>query len=208
MDKDIVLIGYSGHSYVVYDILTRMGRKISAYFDKRRADKNPFELEYLGGESEDNVIKKISGMDFFISIGDNNIRKIISENLSAKSFNPVNALDPSAIISNRSFIGVGVMVGAGAIINSMAVIGDGVICNTGVIVEHECKIGKFSHLAPGCILAGNVEVGENSFIGAGTVVKQNIKIGKSVIIGAGTVVIKDIPDNAKVVGNPERYLKS
>jgi sugar O-acyltransferase (sialic acid O-acetyltransferase NeuD family) len=206
LDKHVVLIGYSGHAYVVYDILSRMGKIVSAYCDKRQAEKNPFGLEYFGDESLDNVMKKASGLDFFISIGDNNIRKIIFENLSSKLLTSLNALDPSAIISNKCFMGAGVMIGAGAIINSMAEIGDGVICNTGVIVEHECKIGRFSHLAPGCILAGNVEVGENSFVGAGVVVKQNIKIGKNVIIGAGTIVIKDVPDGSKIAGNPQRFI--
>jgi sugar O-acyltransferase (sialic acid O-acetyltransferase NeuD family) len=206
LNKHVVLIGYSGHAYVVYDILSRMGRTVSAYFDKKEAERNPFGLEYFGDESLDNVMKRVPEMDFFISIGNNTIRKMIFESLSAKLLMPVNALDPSAIISNKCSIGVGVMVGAGAIINSMAEIGDGVICNTGVIVEHECKIGRFSHLAPGCILAGNVEVGEHSFVGAGAVVKQNIKIGKNAIIGAGTVVIKDVPDGSKLVGNPQRFI--
>jgi sugar O-acyltransferase (sialic acid O-acetyltransferase NeuD family) len=206
MNKDIILIGYSGHSYVVYDIFTRMGRKVTAYCDQIKNDKNPLKLEYLGDESPDNLIKRISGMDYFISIGDNKIRRIIFENLYGKLFKPVNGIDPSAIISKNSIIGCGVMIGAGVLINSMAEIEDAVICNTGVIIEHECKIGKFSHLAPGCILAGNVEVGENSFIGAGAVVRQNIKIGKNVIIGAGTIVVKDVPDGSKVVGNPQKFI--
>jgi sugar O-acyltransferase (sialic acid O-acetyltransferase NeuD family) len=206
MDKDIVLIGYSGHSYVAYDIFTRMGRKVAAYCDKKQSENNPFDLKYLGDESLVSLPDKLSGMDYFIPIGDNKTRKNISEHLSKKLAPPVNAIDPSAIISGKAFLGVGIMIGAGAIINSMAEIGDGMICNTGVIVEHECKIGKFAHLAPGCILAGNVEVGENTFIGAGTVIKQNIKIGKDVIIGAGAVIIKDVPDGSKVVGNPQRFI--
>jgi sugar O-acyltransferase (sialic acid O-acetyltransferase NeuD family) len=206
MNKDIVLIGYSGHSYVVYDIFTRMGRKVSAYCDKALAEKNPFELKYIGDESKENLIGRIAGMDYFISIGDNRNRRKIFEDFSGMLAPPVNAFDPSAIISNKCFMGVGIMVGAGTIINSIAVIEDGVICNTGVIIEHECKIGRFCHLAPGCILAGNVEVGENSFIGAGAVIKQNIKIGRNVIIGAGTVVIKNVPDGSKVVGNPQRFI--
>jgi sugar O-acyltransferase (sialic acid O-acetyltransferase NeuD family) len=207
MSRKVALIGYSGHSYVVYDILERMGKIVSGYFDRKAAMKNPFSLEYMGEENPDNIIAKLKELDYFISIGDNKIRGSIFENLSGKLPLPVNAIDPSAIISNKIIMGSGVMVGAGAILNSMAEIGDGVICNTGAIIEHECKIGRFAHLAPGCILAGNVEVGANTLIGAGVVVKQNIKIGRDVIVGAGTVVIKDIPDGAKVVGNPQRHIE-
>jgi sugar O-acyltransferase (sialic acid O-acetyltransferase NeuD family) len=203
MDRNIVLIGYGGHSYVVYDILTRMGRVVSAYCDKKVVAKNPYKLKYFGTE---NALNKLDDLDYFISIGDNKIRRSIFENLYGILSSPVNAIDPSAIISQNSIIGAGVMVGAGAILNSMTEIGDGVICNTRVVIEHECKIGKFTHLASGCILAGNVEVGENSFIGAGVVVKQGIRIGNNVIIGAGTIVIKDIGDEEKVVGNPQRNI--
>jgi sugar O-acyltransferase (sialic acid O-acetyltransferase NeuD family) len=207
MSRKVALIGYSGHSYVVYDILTRMGKIVSGYFDKKKAAENPFALEYMGEENPDNIIAKLTEFDYFISIGDNKIRRSIFESLSGKLPLPVNCIDSSAVISKYSVIGSGVMVGSGAVLNSMSEIGDGVICNTGVIIEHECKIGRFSHLAPGCILAGNVEAGENSFIGAGSVIKQNVRIGRDVIIGAGTVVIKDVPDGAKVVGNPQRNIK-
>jgi acetyltransferase-like isoleucine patch superfamily enzyme len=38
------------------------------------------------------------------------------------------------------------------------------------------------------------------------VVKQGIRIGSNVIIGAGTIVIKDIGNEEKVVGNPQRNI--
>jgi sugar O-acyltransferase (sialic acid O-acetyltransferase NeuD family) len=206
MGRDIILIGYSGHAYVVYEIFMRMGRKVSAYCDKKEVPLNPFKLEYLGPESPENLSVKLKEQDYFISIGDNRIRREIFEKLSGQKL-PANAIDPSAIVSESCRIGSGVMIGAGAILNSMTEAGDGAIFNTGSIVEHECKIGKFCHLAPGSVLAGNVEVGENSFIGAGAVVKQGVKLGSNVIVGAGAVVIRDVPDNCKVVGNPARFLK-
>ena len=35
---------------------------------------------------------------------------------------------------------------------------------------------------------------------------EGIVVGKDVVIGAGTVVITNIPDGAKVVGNPGRII--
>jgi serine acetyltransferase len=67
-----------------------------------------------------------------------------------------------------------------------------------------CPIGI---IGPGAVVCGNVSVGENSFIGAISVIKENISIGKKVTVGAGSVVIRDIPDNVKVVGNPDRIIK-
>jgi len=208
IEKKILLIGYSGHGYVVYDIFTRMGRNVSGFFDKSADKANPFNLQSLGPDNPENLQLKIQGYDYFISIGENSIRKNIFESLSGKIHLPINAIDPSSVLSKQSKLGSGVMIGSNAVINSLTEIGDGVICNTGVIVEHECKIGNFAHLAPGCILTGNVEVGEASFIGAGAVIKQGIKIGRNVIVGAGTIVLQDLPDGSRVVGNPQRFLKN
>ena len=51
-----------------------------------------------------------------------------------------------------------------------------------------------------------MKVGEGTFIGANSVIKQGVTIGKNVVIGAGSVIIKDIEDNKKVVGNPQRFI--
>lgn len=65
----------------------------------------------------------------------------------------------------------------------------------------------YVHISPNAALAGNVEVGEGTHIGIGTAIIQGIKIGKWCTIGAGAVIIKDVPDGAKVVGNPGKIIK-
>ena len=200
MHKPIVTIGYSGHAMVVCDILTRLGYQLVGYTDFQPRDINPFQLQYLGLESD----VDFSIYDVFISIGDNKVRERIYHSLPIAQF--VNAIDPSVILGHQAKLGTMVMVGAGVIINALAIIGSGTIINTGAIIEHECVIGEFAHIAPGAVLAGNVTVGDRSFVGANSVVKQGIKIGKDVTIGAGSVIIRDVPDGATVVGNPGRIL--
>lgn len=204
--KNIALIGYSGHAYVAFEIFFSQGQIVSAYTEAEEKKENPFALKWLGTESDDVVIEKLKDYTYFVSIGDNQTRKKVSEKLIAKLGTPENALHKSAIISRSMNAGTGNMFAARVVINPLVKIGNGVICNTGCILEHECVIGDYAHIAPGAILCGDVVVGEGSFIGAGAVVKQGIKIGKNVIVGAGTVVIKDIDDNKKVIGNPQRTL--
>jgi sugar O-acyltransferase (sialic acid O-acetyltransferase NeuD family) len=204
-DNEVTLIGYSGHSYVVNSIFSSIGKKVVAYCDNTEKPNNPFLLEYLGSESKSDVIKLLKNRSFFISIGDNSLRKKIFEQLAKNSIFPINAVHVSSVVCPTAKIAqFGVMISAGVVINAFATIGNAVVCNTGCIVEHECIIGDFVHIAPGSILCGNVTIGENSFIGAGAVVKQGITIGKNVIVGAGAVVLKNIPDNAIVFGNPAR----
>lgn len=202
-DKKIILIGYSGHAYVVHGIFASTNKIVWAYCDSAIKENNPFNLQYLGTENAKIALAHFSENNFFISIGDNVIRAKVFESLSKANHFPCNAIHKSAVICPTVIMASkGVMISAGVIINSLSTISNGVICNTGCIIEHECIIGDFAHIAPGAILCGNVTIGENSFIGAGTVVIQGITIGKNVIIGAGSIVVKNIPDNSTAYGNP------
>ena len=204
LKKPVAIIGYSGHAYVIIDILLSAGRLVTAYCDQEEKEFNPYHLQYLGKESE--VIKKLKRFDFFASVGHNGIREKIHMQMSAFLGNPINAIHPSAVISSSVKMGDGIMVAANATINPLTELGRGVICNTSSTIDHECKINDFVHVAPGAVLCGNVTIGKGSFVGANSVIKQGITIGRNVIIGAGTVVVKDIPDNVTVVGNPQKQL--
>jgi sugar O-acyltransferase (sialic acid O-acetyltransferase NeuD family) len=208
-NKKVIIIGYSGHAYVVLDILISKKFLISGYCDSIEKTNNPFNINYLGKETEANLASFFSENNFFVSIGDNLIRGKILDNLT-KQYNKsaINVIHEKAICSD--FVEFhsegGILIAANATINPFVKIGKGVICNTSCSIDHECSIGNFVHIAPSAVLCGNVEVGEYSFIGANSVIKQGVVIGKNVIIGAGSVVIKDIPDNAIIAGNPAKSL--
>jgi len=51
-------------------------------------------------------------------------------------------------------------------------------------------------------------IGDNVELHTNATIIGGVKIGNDVIVGAGSVVVKDIPDNATVVGNPARIIKS
>lgn len=201
-----VIIGYSGHSYVVIDAAQKFGLQVKAYTEKEKRSHDPFKLEYLGFEGNENFEGWDKGHEFILGIGDNKIRKRVAELLISKKENLRSVIHPSANVGSFVEIGDGTFVGSGAIINPLVQIGEAVIINTGVIVEHECEIGAFSHIAPGAVLAGNVKVGTRSFIGANAVIREGAEIGNDVIIGAGTVVLNDVQSESKVVGNPARLI--
>jgi len=204
----MILIGYSGHSYVINGILRSIGLKATGYCDNEEKKFNPFSLKYFQKETSSVGLKALTQEDFFIAIGNNNVRKSIYNNLAIRNLLPINAIHATSVIDDTVDLSAhGIMISPNVTINAFAKIGIGAICNTYSIIEHECIIGDFAHIAPGAVLCGNVKVGENSFVGAKSVVRENITIGKNVIIGAGSVVVKDIPDNVKVVGNPARFIK-
>jgi sugar O-acyltransferase (sialic acid O-acetyltransferase NeuD family) len=176
----MIIIGYSGHAFVVCGIITAAAKKITGYCDSEEKQYNPFSLQYFGKETSETA-------------------------LALQQLYPGNAIHPSAVVDVTAIIAShGVMIAANAVINPLAKIGTGAICNTGSIIEHECIVGDFAHIAPGAVLCGNVKVGSNSFVGANAVVRQGITIGNNVMIGAGAVVLKDIPDNVTVIGVPAK----
>ena len=52
-----------------------------------------------------------------------------------------------------------------------------------------------------------IVIKDNAWIGAGAIIKGKVTIGENAIIGAGAVIVKDVPDNAVVVGNPQRIIQ-
>lgn len=199
----LVIIGYSGHSYVCIETALLSGFEVVGYFDIEEKLMNPYNINYLG--SENNLTKLDTNL--FIAIGNNNLRHQVFERLSLNNYFST-LIHPNSIISSTTSVSSNVLISAGAIVNAYAKIGHGCIINTSSIIEHECDIDDFVHIAPGAVLAGNVKVGKRSFIGANAVVKQGLTIGEDVVVGAGSVIINDIPSNSTVVGNPGRIIKT
>ena len=202
MNKRIVLIGYSGHSYGCVEVAIKQGFSIVGYHDILEKVSNPYNLKYLG--HEDNID---SNNKPFIALGDNTIRRKIYEKLKSNNiFLNTILIHSNTTISKSSLIEEQTFVSAGVIINPQVKIGIGCIINTGSIIEHDCSIGKFSHIAPGAVLAGNVSIGSGCTIGANAIIKQGVKVGNNVIIGAGAVVLKDINPDTTFVGNPAKQI--
>lgn len=201
MENSVTLYGASGHCKVIIDILRSNSIVVNALLD----DNPRFEtiLNVPVVKTTNVTLSQINNL--ILSIGNNKIRKKISESLTNVTYG--SAIHPSAIISNHTKIEAGTVIMAGVIINPDVTIGQHCIINSGAVIEHDCIVEDFAHISPGVSLAGNVTIGEGAHIGIGACVIQGVKIGKWVTIGAGAVVLNDIPDYATAVGNPTRIIK-
>ncbi|RZK11046.1 MAG: acetyltransferase [Flavobacterium sp.] len=205
-DKELILIGYSGHGFVVSEAALLADMDLRYYSEIKELKTNPFDLKYIGFEGDDFFQGWDEQYDFILGIGDNRIREKIANLITARNKVIYNVIHHSASISQKVVLGSGNFIARKVSINPLVTIGDFCILNTGCIIEHECTIGNSVHIAPGAVLAGNVSIGDRTFVGANAVIKQGIEIGKDVIIGAGSVIIKNIPDGKKIVGNPSREI--
>ena len=203
-DKKVILIGYSGHGYVVAETALENNLTIVGYSEKNEQKSNPFNIKYLGFEGCEDFVGWNEADCFILGIGDNNIRQKVASLITSKKKIIQHLIHSSALIAKSAKIGQGTFINKNVSVNALAIIGENSILNTGCIIEHECILHDAVHIAPGAVLAGNVQVGERTFIGANAVVKQGVIIGKDVVIGAGSVVLKDILDNEIWLGNPAR----
>ncbi len=208
MSQGVCIVGYSGHAYVVCDILQKQGYEVEAYCEKNPKETNSLQLKYLGFEQEKDVLQELKGYHYFVAIGDNDLRGKTMNYLMDTLDVPLNAIHPNAIVGKNVNYGRGIMVAANATINPKTKVERGVICNTGAIVEHECEIHTYAHIGPGTILLGNVGVGAYTLVGGNAVINPGIKIGAHCIIGSGSVVNQHIPAYSKAYGNPVKILKN
>ena len=189
------IYGASGQGRVVIDMIDST-ETIHGVFDDNSSIK-----EVLGYPVQ-NAIPSVFNFrhPFFIAIGDNRIRKKISEQLDGRAkFGTI--IHSTAIVSNRCQIHEGTVIMEGVILKVNCKIGKQVIINTGASVDHDCILDDFVHLAPQATLCGDISVGEGTLIGANALILPRIKIGAWCKIGAGSVVNKDVPDGATWIGS-------
>lgn len=213
MSKDVVLVGFSGHAWVLAETAFLQGFNLVGYTEiKEISISNDFlqsadwlNLRYLGNEMDGSFTANLQHL-YLLGTGDNALRERIFRRLMKLNAEFLTLISADASVKLSAQLGVATVVLEGAIVQTFARIGKGCIINSGSVVEHECVLGDFVHVAPGAVLAGNVVVGDGAFIGANAVVKQGVKIGKHAVIGAGSVVIRDVNEGETVVGNPAKKL--
>jgi sugar O-acyltransferase (sialic acid O-acetyltransferase NeuD family) len=195
----LVIFGCGGHAKSVTDVIlfNEPHRKIIL------VDKNARQDEKILGFSivNDYIIKD---EDVFVAIGDNKLRKEISERYYK---NLISIISKRAYLGKNTNIGKGVFIAHNAHIGVLSTIKDFSVINTNASIDHECTIGVAATVAPGAVLCGRVTVGNNSWIGANVAIKENVNIADNIIIGMGAVVIKDVINTGTYVGCPARLIR-
>jgi len=201
----VVILGAGGHAKVIIRILEEMcDWKIVGCTSAAKSAQESLGYRVLG---TDEVLPDLLAAGIrhaFVAVGDNRVRRRLSEEVRQLGFEFINAISPRALISPDVLFGCGVAVMAGAVIQAGAMVGDGAIVNTGATVDHDCHVGPYAHIAPGVNLAGGVKVGEGALLGIGSCVVPGIRIGPWAVVGAGAAVIEDVAEAVTVVGVPAR----
>ena len=204
-NRKIVLLGYSGHGFVVVEALLLQGYELIGYADFKKQEKNPYDIPFLGDERSSDF-EWSSQVSYALGVGNNKIRERLAKRVRSNGCRLVSVIHPEASISKDLQLGNGSFIARNASVNPLVKVGSNVILNTSCVIDHECSIEDNVHIAPGAVLAGNVKVGKGAFVGANCVVKEGVIIGEGSIIGAGSVIIADVDAAAIVVGNPGKNI--
>lgn len=195
----MLIYGAGGHAKMVLSILAACGKQVNAVFDDDQ-QRTALQCKHI-----------VCGYDpllrpddvLIIAIGNNHDRRRVAEGI-LHSFGT--AIHPTAIVDPSVHMGWGTVIVHNAVVQVDCRIGNHAIINTATIVDHECILDDFVHIGPGATLCGGVRVGECTLVGAGSVVLPQVHIGRECVIGAGSVVVGNVPDYAKVAGNPARII--
>lgn len=198
----LIILGAGGHGKVIADNALKNGYENICFVDDH-ATGMCMGFPIIGTTADTSRFDD-GKTDFVIGVGNNEIRKKISEQHNVKW---TTLIHPSAQIGANVLIGTGTVVMAGAIVNTCSTIGAHCIINTGAILEHDNKIGDFVHISPGAALAGTVSIGKGTHIGIGASVINNVEICEHCVIGAGAVVVKSIKDRGVYAGVPARKIR-
>lgn len=207
MNRKVVILGAGGHAKVIADIIEKSNDILLGFLDDAKLIDEVIikEKQYkVIGRINDcsNIQKENKDVEFIIGIGNNEIRKKISE--THKELKYYTAIHPSTQIALDVEIGEGTVLMPNTCVNTSAKIGKHCIVNTGSIVEHDNVIHDYVHISPNATLCGTVEIGELTHIGAGSTIRNNISICEKCVIGAGSVVVKNISERGTYMGVPAR----
>ncbi|MDD4781890.1 MAG: acetyltransferase [Tissierellia bacterium] len=210
-EEKVLVVGSSGHAKVIIDILEKNNKEVIGVIDDfRKKNDKTFDYNVLGGIVDIPSIVDSYNCKIIIGIGDNFVRKEITNKLSLLKPNIeyISAIHPSAQIGKNVYLGVGIVVMAGAIINAEAKIGNNTFINTNSSIGHDVVMCEFSSVAPGVTVGGNVTIGEASAISIGATIKEKIKIGSNSIIGAGSLLLSDCPNDVVMYGTPAKVIRN
>jgi|NGEPerStandDraft_5_1074534.scaffolds.fasta_scaffold15582_2 sugar O-acyltransferase (sialic acid O-acetyltransferase NeuD family) len=208
----IGIFGASGMAREAGDIAWALGLE-PIYVARNKIEQGAWC--YSGTVILEEDIAQFSALPFVIGIGENAIRRKVTERFSGQ-IRFANLIHPSATFGRdqRERLGQcqGLIVAAGVRLTSSIEIGNFAIFNQNVTIAHDCVVEDYVHVAPGANVSGNVHLGRGCWIGAGAVINQGTSdkkrtVNYGTVIGSGAVVVRDCEPNAVYAGVPAKRIK-
>lgn len=208
---DIYILGVGHNTIVMIDLVETCGYRVAGlyHYNDNRTGEDYFGYPILGSFADLYANKNLSGINFALSQGDNEIRYEVFENIKRLGGNIPTIIHPSAVVSKFSELGEGVIIHANVVVDPDTKIGDDSVISFNAGVCHTTSVGNHCYLSPHAILGAYTKVEDFVFMGinASTISGKVDIIGEKSIIGAGALVNKSVEKNSIMIGNPARVYK-
>lgn len=140
---------------------------------------------------------------FALALGVPEIKRKIVKLLKEKGAKFASVIHPTALVSEFSRYGEGLVMYPYARLSPNSEIGDFVTLQP-THIGHDTIIGDYSVISGNCNIIRNVVIGQDVFLAAGACIAQDLHVGDGAYIGLGAVVVQDVKPGAKMFGNPAR----
>lgn len=210
--KYIYALGIGHNSPVFIDLALACGYEIAGlyHYNNTRTSEIDHGYEIIGSFEDLFAKDSLSGMSFLLTMGDNQIRKDLSERIIAKGGKVPTLIHPTAVISAFVQISeIGVYISPFTYVQADSSIGSNTVLLSHVNISHTTHIGNNCFVAGGATIGAYTEVGDNVFVGQGALsISAKVKsIGNNAYIGARALLTKDVPENAVVMGSPAKITR-
>lgn len=209
--KKIYALGVGHNTPVFIDLAESCGFEVCGlyHYNSERTGKQDHGFNIIGSFNDLFSKNDLKGMNFLLTMGDNQIRATLSEKIMSMGGNVPTLIHPSAVISRFASISpIGVYIYAFTLVQANSTIGNNTVLLSHVNISHNSSIGNSCFIAGGAIIGAYTNVCDEVFIGQGAIsISGKVKeIGHKAYVGARSLITKDIPPHAIVMGQPAKVI--
>ena len=202
--QKIIIVGAGGFGREVAWVIDRINQRQEYYQVRGFCDDDPSKENDLSDTSlflgaVDQVINGDLKCGFICAIGNNKLRRSLTDKFISVGFTPCSIIDPSAVIAHDAKVGGGSFVGINSVISVRSQVGTGCIVNHNVSVGHDVTVPDYAQLCPGVSVSGECRIGEGALLGSNSCTIPCKAMGDWSVLGVGGVLISDLEEGGSRV---------
>lgn len=210
--KDIYIIGAGGFGREVAQTIAAINKegeprwRIAAFVDDDENKHGSINGIDVINSQEFKELCKAERKSAIIAIGTPEFKKKLASEFDVY-VNWENIIHPLTSVSEFAEIGVGNVFQAFSMVAPNVTIGNHCCVNTRSGIGHDAVVGDYVSIMSICDITGGCRLGDRVYVATTVSIIPEIVVGEGAYICAGSVVFKDVPQNAKMMGNPARQIK-
>lgn len=209
--KEIYVLGVGHNTPVFIDLALACGYSVAGlyHYTEGRTGETDHGFKVLGTFEDLLRQSTLEGKCFLLSMGDIEIRKSLTRQITDMGGVLPSLIHPMAVISSFATISEkGVLISPFTYVQADSVVEEGVVLLSHVNISHNTTIGRFTFVAGGSAIGAYTEVEEEVFVGQGalSISHKVSRIGHNAFIGAGSLLTKDVASNVTVAGSPAKVI--